>query len=307
MQWTQINVYTSPEAEEAVVSILLDAGAQGVVTGTDGRSPVVTAYLPELGPETVADVSARVQALADAGLDPGPARVTTSQVEDEDWAESWKRHYKPLSVGRRLLIKPAWIEVPADDRLVIELDPGMAFGTGYHPTTVLCLEALEDVVRPGDVVVDVGTGSGILGIAAARLGAATVIGVDTEIEAVEAARENAVRNDVADVMTVAKGSTGEAMQALSGSDGPVDEAGRAGARSGQADVLAVNILARVIDRLAEELYAMLKPGGIMVAGGIIDHTAADLMTRLRSVGFAIEEERYREEWCCLIARRMPDA
>lgn len=300
MQWTQINVYTSPEAEEAVVNILLDAGAHGVLTGTDGQAPVVTAYLAQAGPESVADIEARVQALADAGLDPGPARVTAAHVEDEDWAESWKRHYKPLSVGRRLLIKPAWMDVPAEDRFVIELDPGMAFGTGYHPTTVLCLEALEDVVRPGDVVVDVGTGSGILGIAAVRLGAAAVIGVDTEPEAVEAARENALRNGVTDVMTVAKGSTVEATQLL----GELGVGSAERSLDGQSDVLAVNILARVIDQLADELYAMLKPGGIMVAGGIIDHAAADLIERLQSVGFHIEDERYRDEWCCLLARRV---
>lgn len=289
MQWTQISVYTSPESEEAVVQMLLDVGAQGVVVDNDGPSRVVTAYLSEAAPDVREQLETRVRALADAGLDPGPARVTTAAVEDEDWAESWKRHYRPLTIGQRFLVKPAWIDVPASERLVIELDPGMAFGTGYHPTTVLCLEALESVVRQGDVVVDVGTGSGILGIGAARLGAAAVVGVDTEREAVEAAKENVVRNGVAAVMTVEKGSTDKARASLGGR---------------LADVVVVNILARVIDRLADELYELLKPGGIMVAGGIIDHAAGALMERLRSVGFHIEDERYRGEWCCLIGRRM---
>ena len=131
--------------------------------GTDGHASVVTAYLSEAGPHSAAGLEARVSALADAGLDPGAARVTMARVDDEDWAESWKQHYQPLTVGHRLLIKPAWIDVASTERLIVELDPGMAFGTGYHPTTVLCLEALEDVVRPGHVVVDIGTGSGNIG------------------------------------------------------------------------------------------------------------------------------------------------
>ncbi|MFS8524035.1 MAG: 50S ribosomal protein L11 methyltransferase [Limnochordales bacterium] len=290
MKWTQINVHTSSEAEEAVVQILLDMGARGVAVGTDGSGPVVTAYLAEAGPEAANAVQRRVAALAGFGLDPGAARVTVARVDDEDWAESWKRHYRPLEIGRRLLVKPAWIDIDPGRRLVIELDPGMAFGTGYHPTTALCLEALEDVVKPGHVVVDVGTGSGILGIAAARLGAAAVVGVDTEPEAVEAAVENVRRNGVGGVMTVARGSTDTARRML--------------APPAQADVVVVNILARVIDRLAEELLELLKPGGVMVAGGIIDHAADGLMERLRSVGFGIEDERRRGEWCCLIARRV---
>src|SRR5690606_27444117 len=301
MKWTQINVHTSSEAEEAVVQILLDMGARGVAVGTDGSGPVVTAYLAEAGPEAANAVQRRVAALAGFGLDPGAARVTVARVDDEDWAESWKRHYRPLEIGRRLLVKPAWIDIDPGRRLVIELDPGMAFGTGYHPTTALCLEALEDVVRPGHMVVDVGTGSGILGIAAARLGAAAVIAVDTEPEAVAAARENAVRNDVARIMTVERGSTDVARDALRRRSGDTRDISAA---EGTADVLAVNILARVIDRLAPELYDLLKPGGVMVAGGIIDHAARGLIERLRTVGFVIEDERYRGEWCCLIGRRM---
>lgn len=288
MQWTQINVYTSPEAEDAVAQILMDAGANGVMFGTDGHASVVTAYLSEAGPHSAAGLEARVSALADAGLDPGAARVTMARVDDEDWAESWKQHYQPLTVGHRLLIKPAWIDVASTERLIVELDPGMAFGTGYHPTTVLCLEALEDVVRPGHVVVDIGTGSGILGIAAARLGAASVVAVDTEVEAVEAARSNSFRNDVSDIITVKKGSTGTARELLG---------------DGRADVLVVNILARVIHRMAEELHDLLCPGGTLVAGGIIGHAADGLVKRLQSVGFHLEDERYRDEWCCLIGRR----
>lgn len=288
MQWTQVRVYTSPEAEEAVVQILLDLGAQGVMMGGDGGESIVTAFLSSVPKLSVPEIEARVRALHEFGLEPGSARVTFDPVEDDDWAESWKRDYHPLDVGRRLLIKPAWIDVAPSDKLVIELDPGMAFGTGYHPTTVLCLEALEDVVRPGDVVADVGTGSGILAIAAAHLGAKSVIAVDTEAEAVASATDNSRRNDAADIITVEHGSTGAARRLLA--DKP-------------ADVVVINILARIIDRLAEELHDMIRPGGTLVAGGIIEHAADDLKDRLMSVGFRIEDERYRDEWCCLIGRR----
>lgn len=289
MKWTQLDVHTSPEAEEAVAQILLDAGAHGVVVDSRPEGHVVRAYWSDPGPDLPERVAARVRALAEAGLDPGPARVATTLVADEDWAESWKRHYHPLRIGRRLLVKPVWIDVADDGRLVIELDPGMAFGTGYHPTTALCLEALEDVVQPGHVVVDVGTGSGILGIAAARLGAASVIAVDTELEAVEAAADNAARNGVARVMTVRRGSVEAARDLLGGRP---------------ADVVVVNILARVIDELAEDLLGLLRPGGAFVASGIIDHASKPLQERLRSVGFAVDEERASGEWRCLIGRRM---
>nr|MBO2472097.1 50S ribosomal protein L11 methyltransferase [Bacillota bacterium] len=288
MQWTQVDVHTSPEAEEAVSQILLDAGAHGVVIRSGPAGPVVSAYWSDPAPDLAEHIAARVRALADAGLDPGPARVETALVADEDWAQSWKKYYHPLRIGRRLLVKPAWIDAADDDRLLIQLDPGMAFGTGYHPTTVLCLEALEEVVRPGHVVVDVGTGSGILGIAAARLGAAAVIAVDTELEAVEAAAANAARNGVAGVMAVRRGSVDAARELL-------------GDR--RADVVVVNILAKVIDELAEDLLGLLKPGGVLVASGIIEHASAPLQERLRSVGFAVEEERARGEWRCLIGRR----
>src|SRR5690606_41778155 len=165
MKWTQINVHTSSEAEEAVVQILLDMGARGVAVGTDGSGRVVTAYWAEAGREAANAVQRRVAALAGFGLDPGAARVTVARVDDEDWAESWKRHYRPLELGRRLLVKPAWIDIDPGRRLVIELDPGMAFGTGYHPTTALCLVAMVYVVEPGLSGVDGGTESCSIGIA----------------------------------------------------------------------------------------------------------------------------------------------
>src|SRR5690606_1873730 len=181
-----------------------------------------------------------------------------------------------------------WVTVAPTDRHVIELDPGMAFGTGSHPTTALCLEALEELDRPGDTVVDVGTGSGILAIAAARLGAGAVIAVDIDPQAVQAARDNCRRNGVHQRVWVAEGSTAAARALL--------------ARR-PADLVVANILADVIADMAEELFGLLGPGGRLVASGIIDDAAPAVQVRLVAAGFTLLEERARGEWRCLLAER----
>lgn len=288
MRWMKVAVHAAAECEEAVTQILLAAGARGVVLEeADGLRSVV-AYLPEGGAVSPEEIGRRVQALQEYGLEPGPARVSVEWVQEEDWAESWKRHYKPLLVGRRLLVKPAWVVVAPTERHVIELDPGMAFGTGYHPTTALCLEALDELVRPGDTVVDVGTGSGILAIAAARLGAGAVIAVDIDPQAVQAARDNCRRNGVHQRVWVAEGSTAAARALL--------------ARR-PADLVVANILADVIADMAEELFGLLGPGGRLVASGIIDDAAPAVQVRLVAAGFTLLEERARGEWRCLLAER----
>ncbi|OUN00923.1 MAG: ribosomal protein L11 methyltransferase [Firmicutes bacterium ZCTH02-B6] len=288
MRWMKVAVQTGAECEEAVTQILLSAGAQGVVLEGDGSRRAVVAYLPEHTQVSVDDLEQRVRDLERYGLEPGPARVSVEWVQDEDWAESWKRHYQPLAIGRRLLVKPAWVRAPYDGRIVIELDPGMAFGTGYHPTTALCLEALEELVQEGDTIVDVGTGSGILAIAAARLGAGSIVAVDIDPQAVQVARENCRRNGVHERVWVATGSTAAASALLAGK---------------QARLVVANILADVISDMAEELYGLLQPGGLLVASGIIDDACPQVQESLVRASFAVREERARAEWRCLIAER----
>lgn len=288
MRWMKVAVHTYSECEEAVTQILLAAGAQGVVLEGEGHQRAVIAFLPEGAAVSAEEIGQRVRALARYGLQPGPAQVSVEWVHDEDWAESWKRHYRPLPVGRRLLIKPAWVTVAPTDRHVIELDPGMAFGTGYHPTTALCLEALEELVRPGDTVVDVGTGSGILAIAAALLGAGAVIAVDIDPQAVHAARENCRRNGVHDKVWVAEGSAAAARALLA---------------QQQADVVVANILADVIAGMVPELHGLLRPGGQLVASGIIADACDGVRARLVDAGFVLRAQRARGEWRCLVAER----
>lgn len=291
MRWLQVQVETTTEAEEAVAELLRSAGAEGVMLEDgDGGEYFVTGFLPESKAAEVAALRTRVQALAQYGLDGGAARVRTEWVTEEDWAEEWKREYKPLALGERLLIKPAWLADPpeAKGRVVVELDPGMAFGTGYHPTTALCLEALDALVAKDDVVADVGAGSGILSIAAARLGAGRVVAVDVLEETIPIARANCELNEVDDVVTVAGGSAEQALGLLG---------------EERADVLVVNILTRVIRRLAPALADLLKPEGTFIFSGIIEYDAEDLTADLRKNGLDVTEQRVQGEWACLIGRR----
>ncbi|MFN8449463.1 MAG: 50S ribosomal protein L11 methyltransferase [Anaerolineae bacterium] len=187
-------------------------------------------------------------------------------VEETDWAEAWKVHYHPLRIGRRLLIRPLWTEVelqPGD--VEIALDPGMAFGTGTHPTTQLCLEAVEDLIVPGAKALDLGCGSGILAIAAAKLGAAHVLALDIDPVAVESARQNAEQNGAADKITVQEGSL----------ESVITSARR-------FDLLLCNILARIIIQMCgQRLGDVVRPGGLAIFSGIIEEQAADVEAALR--------------------------
>jgi ribosomal protein L11 methyltransferase len=200
-------------------------------------------------------------------------------VEEADWANAWKAYFKPFRVGRRLLVTPPWESPslePGDIPLVI--DPGMAFGTGTHPTTQLCLIALEDLMQPGFSVADIGTGSGILAIAAAKLGASQVFANDNDPLAVKIARENAAQNHVSIIVT---------------DDLP----------EGAHQIVVANILADVIIGLASELIALLEPDGILIASGIIDTRENDVQSALSACGLHFQETRRLGEWVALIFRR----
>ncbi|MDI3280094.1 MAG: 50S ribosomal protein L11 methyltransferase, partial [Bacillota bacterium] len=241
MEWAEITVVTSAEAVEAVSNRFQELGAQGTVIsdpepvlGQTSGEVRVSAYFPVDGrlERRVQEIREFVAGLGQYGLAPGPGRVEVRRVEDEDWAEAWKSYYRPIRVGRRILVRPSWEEAPAEG-VVIELDPGMAFGTGTHPTTALCLEVLEEVLRQGEAVWDLGTGSGILAIGAARLGAGRVEAFDVDPVAVQAARRNAARNGVADVVSVHERDV-----AAAGENLPQE-------LSHAPDVIVVNIIAEV--------------------------------------------------------------
>lgn len=303
----EITVTTSQEAKEAAADILYQQGVNGLViedsypvaleADVEDYLPLpekdfpleevrLIAYLPldEELTSKVESIRQLVAALADFDLDPGRAEVALSEVEEEDWATAWKAYYKPIAVGSRLLIKPSWEEIEPTDRLVIELDPGMAFGTGTHATTTMCLEVLERVIKGGERVIDVGCGSGILSIAAARLGAREVEALDYDPVAVRVASENVVISGVKDQVSV---SQSDLLQAA----------------SGPADIIVANIIARIIVQLVPDLTQFLAPNGLFIASGIIGERLDAVLAALEAHDFQVLEEINEGDWYALTCRK----
>ena len=212
-----------------------------------------------------------------------PYELTTAGVEQEDWQNAWKKYYHAMDIGKRLAIVPGWEEYETD-RTVITMDPGMAFGTGTHETTSLCLEVLDERVRGGERVLDIGTGSGILAIAALRLGAACAEGVDIDPMCVRTAGENALRNGVQDRFTVLVGDLS-------------DKA------SGVYNIITANIVAAAILSLAPHVPALMAPGAVFVASGIIDPRKEEVLAGLRGAGLDPFEVREKRGWVCIVCRK----
>jgi len=210
-------------------------------------------------------------------------------VQEQDWSQTWKQHYRPIPIGKRLVVVPAWLESPDPGRIAIRMDPGMAFGTGTHPTTQLCLELLEAYL-PEDAaaVIDVGCGSGILAVAALKLGVRAALGVDIDPEAVQAAQANAELNGVAERLEVKLGSAAE----ISGGNTSLKK----------APLVLANILAPVIIRLLDDgLADLLDPGGVLVLSGILDEQAGEVEGALEAHGLVFLERRQIADWVAIAA------
>ncbi|MBB6175246.1 ribosomal protein L11 methyltransferase [Anoxybacillus tengchongensis] len=311
MKWSEISIHTTHEAVEAISNILHEAGAGGVVIEdpfelTKERETtygeiyqlnpddypeegvIIKAYLPVnsfLG-ETVEEIKQAINNLMLYNIDIGRNKITISEVNEEEWATAWKKYYNPVKISERFTIVPTWetYEPVSSDELIIELDPGMAFGTGTHPTTVMCIQALEKTVKEGDTVVDVGTGSGILSIAAAMLGAKRVHALDLDPVAVESAKLNVKLNKVHDVVTVSQNNLLDR----------IDE---------QADVIVANILAEIILRFVDDAYRLLRSGGVFITSGIIQTKKQEVKEGLLRAGFTIEETLTMEDWVAFIAKK----
>jgi ribosomal protein L11 methyltransferase len=315
--WIELSVTCDPEAVEAVAELFSRYVEGGVAIEEpytlhdDGQAhlplpgaPVtVRAYVPD--DAAGADCRVRVQeGLWYLGrIDVGKVgELATRRLAEEDWANAWKEFYHVTHLGARTVIKPSWREYDAQPgEVVIELDPGMAFGTGLHPTTRGCLALLERAVRPGDRVLDVGTGSGILALAAAQLGAAHVLALDVSEVAVAATRANAAANALGERISVRhatlEGAAGEPYMPLP----PGLET--LGAAVGQFDLVLANIIARVIAQLAPALMRAVRPGGALIASGIIAERLEEAEGPLRAAGL-LEVERHQEgDWVTLFGRR----
>lgn len=284
MQWAAIAIEANGEvARQAAAQVLIQNGCNGVALDdvNDGAGHI-TGYLPsdDRLETSLRRIKAALAMLPALGIDGVSDEITLRFVREEDWASAWKAYFKPIRVGRHLIVTPPWEDphLTAEDRVIV-IDPGMAFGTGNHATTQLCLAALEDYVSPGDHVADIGTGSGILAIGAAKLGAAEVYATDIEPLAVQIAARNAKENSVA---------------IETGSEFP---AGRL------FDLVVANILAGTIIDLADQLAAITKPGGVLIASGIIEEREDDVRQALAAKGIHFIETRRREDWVALVLRR----
>ena len=267
------------------VAIEPAARLDGEAYVVDGDAPaLVKGYLPPGEDSTGVRRSLRL-ALRFAPLETPPRWRRARRLRQQDWRDSWKRYFRPRRIGERLLVKPSWAtyDVAAGD-MVIEIDPGMAFGTGQHPTTAMCLRALEERLKPDRAVLDLGTGSGILAIAAARLGAKRVLALDTDPQAVKAARQNAAANGVAGVVEVRVGTL------------PAD------AGEERFDLAVANISGLTIERLAPAFAGSLRDGGTLIVSGFLEDTVDELSRALAAAGFRVERVDAEGVWRAIVGR-----
>jgi ribosomal protein L11 methyltransferase len=296
--WTEVTLRVRPEASEAVAELLQDFTGAGVSIEPpiEALGPDEGYVLDETAPLTLhgymyGEVADERRAELEESLDEaghssqlvGDLRWRT--IREEDWAEAWKEHYQVERAGR-VVVRPAWREYEASgDEVVVTLDPGMAFGTGQHPTTKMALLALQELIEPGAHVLDLGAGSGVLALAAIALGARDAVAIDTEMQAYEASLSNAALNDMSNRIEAVHGSIEQA------------------ANRTPFDLVLANINAATIIRLAPALYEALRPGQYLVAGGIIEEREAACREALEAAGFAVERTLSDGDWRCLICRR----
>lgn len=304
--WLEVSLIVDGEMAEAVSEVLSRFAPEGVVI----EATAVTVDEDDSEGHPVGPLRVCAYLAVDARLEETRRRLEEALwylgrirplpqaqfrlVRQTDWSESWKQHYQPIAIGKRLMVIPAWLEAPDPNRVSVQIDPGMAFGTGTHPTTQLCLELLEahfqQATMPFGDVIDVGCGSGILAVAALALGASRALAVDIDPEAIRATRENAALNKVLDSLEVASGSVGEIRQ------------GRFSIRQGR--LVLANILAPVIIKLLDEgLGELLTPEGSLILSGILEEQSGEVEAALLRHGLQVVVRQQLGDWVALEAGR----
>ena len=311
MDWIELIIHTTTEGSDEVSSLLMEAGASGTMIEDRADIPdpakphgiweIIDPNLPDSMPEDVlvhawlepADsFPVRLEqirsalALLSAGESRfGSLRLETRSVNDEAWKDVWKKYYKPFHASRHLIIKPTWEEcTPEPEDKIIEIDPGMAFGSGTHETTSMCLSLLEDVIEGGESVIDVGPGSGILAIGAALFGAGNVLAIDIDPDAVRVADENVKHNRVNGIVAVRQGNLLDHVDTV-------------------CDICVANIISDVIIAFAAPLKEHIKPGGLFICSGIVSSRAEEVRKALESAPYEILRHEKKGEWTAFLARR----
>ncbi|MBM7697968.1 50S ribosomal protein L11 methyltransferase [Kurthia huakuii] len=311
MKWSELSIHTTEEAVDAISNILHEAGASGVVIEDSQdferqrdqqygeiyaldredfpqEGVIVKAYLPVSSflAENVKEIKLAINNLKKFNINLGANEVSLSEVDEEDWSTAWKQYYHPVKISNRFTIVPTWenYEPVESDELMIELDPGMAFGTGTHPTTVMSLQALEKHVQQGMYVTDVGTGSGVLAIGASMLGANHVHALDLDPIAVRSAKENIALNKIGGTIDVVEGDLLDTVKE-------------------PADIVVANILAEIIMTFTDDAYTVVKPGGLFITSGIIETKKEDVKQSLTNAGFIIDEVMMMEDWVTIVSRK----
>lgn len=313
MDWYEVQIRTSQEAVEAVSHFLLECGLEGVVieeveivkrnwkekygeiyalSSNDfpKQGAVLKGYVSvdEDVEALMKKIRAYLRQLTDFGLDPGPRTITTRLLKEEVWTREWKKFLQPIALTDRILVKPVWETLSSTpsqhDRIIIDLDPGLAFGTGHHVTTCQAMQLLEQSMRSGSEVIDVGCGSGILSIAAVKLGAKQVLAVDLDEKAVEETRKHIRMNDVEDQVQVMRG------------DGLKQVSRR-------ANLVVANILAEILIPMVPDVLRVLVPGGRFIAAGIIEEKEADIARALQETGLRLVERKKEGEWVAITAEK----
>lgn len=313
MDWMEYTILTTTEGSELISQILLDAGSTGTmiedkndvaanqrpegqwdiideaIARRIGDDVKVTGYFEadEKLADRIAFIEGELRRLCglDLGMDLGKLETLRHDVAEQDWTESWKAAFKPFRLGDHMIVKPSWeaVDVKPGDH-VIEIDPGMAFGTGTHETTGMCVKLVEKYVKPGDRVIDIGTGTGILAIAAAHMGAKPVLATDLDAVAVRVAAENVAINGFADVIDVRCGDLLDV----------VEESG---------DVVIANIISDVIVMLAAPVRARIVDGGIFICSGISVERRQDVLDALNAANYEVLDALTEGEWCAMAARK----
>lgn len=292
MEWTEISVLTSDESQDAVINILMDFGSLGVELDTINEDTLsINSYFPENFDieSKVPAIQSRVSQLAEFGLNPGEAKVITKNLNDDKWNSEWEKYYHAKRITKFLTISPVWENYVKefDGELVIKLDPKKAFGTGVHPTTVLCLQAIESVIRENESILDVGTGSGVLSIAGKLLGAGEISAYDYDDDAVDSAKKNVALNGFENDIFVDKNSLLDGI-------------------SKKADIILANMLPEAVLPLIPQAANNLNEGGKIIISGIIKDKLSITLETLENNQYVIDQVTTLGDWRGIIAHLRRD-